>query len=84
VGTYDPLRDHLSQQSGAVLTFSFDELDAIVPLPISARRHEAWWANEDVRTTAHVQCKAWQAAGYDAEVNLGARTVTFRRKRGHT
>lgn len=67
---YDPLRDHLLGQSATLLTLSLEEIGHIVPLPTSATRYEWWWANEDVGTTTHVQCKSWQSAGYDAEPNL--------------
>ena len=73
---YDPLRDLLMRQSGRV-TLPLAEIESVVQLPSSAKQHEWWWANEDVQTTAHVQCKAWQEAGYNAEPNLRGGTVTF-------
>jgi hypothetical protein len=76
---YNPLRDHL-MGAGDVVIMNFDELDNLVLLPQSARKYKAWWTNEDVETTAHVQCKAWQAAGYEAEPHLKAQRVVFRRK----
>lgn len=82
MSTYDPLRDYLRAQSAASLTLTLSELDAIVKLPASAKRYPFWWSNEDVKKTVHVQCKAWQEAGYKAQPNLRGRTVTFRRKPG--
>ena len=76
---YDPLRDYLRGQSAASLTLSFAQIEALVPLPAAAKRYAFWWSNEDVRTTVHVQCRAWQTASYLAEPNLRAKRVTFRR-----
>ena len=77
---FDPLRDYLQTQSAESLTLTFTQLDAIVQLPASAKRYDFWWSNEDVKTTVHVQCKAWQDAGYKAEPNLRGKRVTFRRQ----
>ena len=79
---YEPLRDFLREQSADSLTLTFTQLDALVRLPASAKRYEFWWSNEDVKTTVHVQCKAWQDVGYEAEPNLRGKRVTFRRKAG--
>jgi hypothetical protein len=76
---YDPLRGYLETQSAESLTLTFTQLDAIVQLPASAKRYHFWWSNEDAKTTLHVQCKAWQDAGYQAEPNLRGKRVTFRR-----
>lgn len=77
---YDALRVFLSKQSAAVFTMTFDEVDKIVPLPRAARSNTPWWANENIETTLHVQCRAWQSAGYEANANMRRGTVTFRRK----
>ena len=74
---YDPLRLFLQKQSATSLTLKFDEIDQIVPLPRSAKKYEWWWANEDPDTTSHVQCVAWQKAGYSALPNIHAASVTF-------
>jgi uncharacterized protein (DUF2342 family) len=79
---YEPLREFLREQSADSLTLTFTQLDALVRLPASAKRYDFWWSNEDVKTTVHVQCKAWQDAGYEAEPNLRGKRVTFRRKAG--
>jgi hypothetical protein len=78
--TYDALRDHLLRQPDDVVSMSFSEIDQIARLPPSAYKYSAWWANEDAEETRHVQCRAWQAAGYDAKPDIFARKVTFRRK----
>lgn len=77
---YDALREHLEAQSSDVVTLTFAQLDAIVKLPAPAKRYAFWWSNEDVKTTVHMQSKAWQDAGYLAEPNLRGKRVTFRRK----
>jgi hypothetical protein len=84
MGKFDPLETHLRQAGGAAIMMSLDDIQNLVSLPKSAREYDAWWSNEDVRTTTHVQCKAWQNAGYEAEPNFRAGTVTFRRKRGRS
>jgi hypothetical protein len=82
VGKYNPLESHLRRDGRALIKLRLGVIGAIVELPDSARNYSEWWNNEDVRTTRHVQCKAWQAAGYEAQPDLGSDTVTFRRKRG--
>ena len=77
---YDALRDFLDRQSAECVTLSFAELDAVVRLPASAKRYDFWWSNDDVKTTMHAQCRAWQDAGYTAEPNVRGKRVTFRRK----
>ena len=81
MGKYDPLHDHLAGQRGQQIRLSFQEIEQIIgePLPQSAYQHAWWWANEDPRTTAHVQCRAWREAGYDAELQLTRRAVTLTR-----
>ncbi len=79
---YDPLREYLRTQTGNAVTLTFGDLDAMIKLPASAKRYEFWWSNdEDVRTTVHAQCRAWQDAGFEAEPNLRGKRVTFRRTR---
>ncbi|WP_312795563.1 hypothetical protein [Tianweitania sp.] len=68
------------RQSADRVVMTFDELaDLVASMPSSARIYAAWWNNEDVDTTNHVQCKAWQAAGYLADADLKHGVVTFRR-----
>lgn len=47
-------------------------------LPKSAQRAQ-WWANEASDATAHVQCRAWREAGYDAFPAVDRETVRFQR-----
>jgi hypothetical protein len=56
---YDLLRDHLMRQSAHAVTMGMDEISRMVPVPASALRYKAWWANKDVDRTTHSQCKSW-------------------------
>ena len=80
---YDPLRSYLQSCRLESVQLAFAEIESILgrSLPPTARRYVEWWANEDQEKTAHVQCRAWQIAGYNAEVNLAAETVAFRQKK---
>ena len=65
-----------------VLRMSFERVAALVgALPQSALQSPAWWANERNEGSAHVQCKAWLDAGYQARPNVKAQTVTFEREK---
>lgn len=65
---YEPLRNHLKSQAGAVVTLSFTELSNILgfELPESAYKHRAFWGNQD-HTKNRPWARAWQAAGYAVE-----------------
>jgi hypothetical protein len=59
---------------------SLAEIEQIIgqPLPPSARRHRAWWANE--RSGSHVHARSWleaTPARRTANVDLNAGTVEF-------
>ena len=77
--SYAPLGAHLAQQSDTeTLTLTFQDLEAILqrPLPRSAYKHRAWWANTDT----HTQALVWLTAGWKVdEADLEALTVTFTR-----
>lgn len=73
---YDPLAHHLQHSLGAV-AFQFSDVEEIVgfSLPVSARRHAAWWSNSG---GTHVQSIAWLSVGYRTQdVDIGQQTVTF-------
>lgn len=78
-GRYAPLAAYLSEQAQPEFSLSFDEIEAVigVPLPTSAERPQ-WWANT-VAAHTNVQREAWRAAGYDAFLLAGQRQVRFRR-----
>ena len=77
---YDALERYLSRRGSAEMELSFEELERIIgsALPASAARSQ-WSANETSAETNHVQCRAWQDAGYDAFL-LPHRHVLFTRR----
>jgi hypothetical protein len=79
VSKYDPLRDHLAQQSFREFQLTFREIEDVIgfSLPPSAERPQ-WWSNVQGPST-HVQREAWRQAGYDAFLIAGSRRVKFRR-----
>jgi hypothetical protein len=76
-GKYRPLRDYLGGCAGSTARMTFAELEALVGvLPDSARRHRAWWGNNDATSEA----RAWLDAGWRVEsVNQAAGEVVFTR-----
>ena len=84
-GKYAPLFEHLRELDGEQWATSFEEVETIVgfQLPKSARRHAAWWAND--QRGGHSHARAWQAAGWrTSQVNLQAQTLVFERRGGAT
>ena len=75
---YDPLGAYLSRRGSPEIELAFEEVERIIgsKLPETASRPQ-WWANETNPDTRHVQCRAWQDAGYDAFLLPRAR-VLFR------
>lgn len=75
---YDGLRTYLMGRSEPQVRLSFPEIEQIIgqPLPSSARRHRAWWANE--RSGSHVHAAAWMGAGRrTVNVDIDAGLVDF-------
>ena len=80
VSKYEPLLQHLAGTRAKYLDLSFPEIEVILatPLPPSARRHQAWWANQ--QGEGHVQSNAWMDAGFRTEnLDLTSETVSFRK-----
>jgi hypothetical protein len=80
---YAGLAQYLRQRPPGeeTVTLSFEQVEGIIdaPLPVSARQHRAWWANDQV---AHVQSRQWLAAGWRvAQVSLDEGPVVFARIR---
>lgn len=78
---YDSLYNYL-RKCDSLVTLSFNEIERIIgcELPLSAKKYEWWWTNEDVDTTRHVHCKSWQNAGYkQVYVDFNKGYVTFER-----
>jgi hypothetical protein len=77
---YERLYTWLNGNPNQRVYATFHELEAVlgVYLPGSARKRRHWWANEQVATTMHVQCRAWLQAGFNVEeVDLENEIVTF-------
>ena len=80
-GRYAALADWLQSQSGSIdnTQLTFEEIEKIIDkeLPISARNHRAWWANDSV---SHSQSQQWLEAGWRRTyLNMSEERVTFAR-----
>lgn len=62
---YTPLADYLRAHKGKTCSLTLVEIEEIIggPLPASARKHPAWWGNDNT----HTQAKAWLRAGFGAQ-----------------
>jgi hypothetical protein len=81
-GSYAPLAEHLGSLESSYAELSFAEIERILgrPLPASARRHRAWWANESKGTHSHAA--AWTSMSWLVDgVDFNRGTVHFRRGR---
>lgn len=61
------------------VTLSFEQVETIIggELPSSARRHNAWWANDSV---GHSWSREWLEAGWrKAQISMSEERVTFAR-----
>lgn len=75
---YDPLKAYLDGRNDPVIHLTFEEIEGILgaPLPPSAYRYPAWWANE--QSGSHVHARAWLGARRrTTNVNLNGDTVEF-------
>lgn len=64
--------------SNATVKTTFGDVERVLgrPLPASARKHRAWWANEAVGTHSHA--RSWlDARRKTRNVDLNAATVEF-------
>lgn len=77
---YTPLERHLRRCKLPSTYLTFADIERIIGamLPNSAQRAE-WWGNEQSPATRHVQCLAWRAAGFRAELIPGEERVRFTR-----
>lgn len=74
---YVPLNEHLYSMAAESVLLTFSQIEEILgtPLPQSARKHAAWWANNP---TGHSHCRAWFDAGWrSSNVDLVSETVEF-------
>lgn len=80
---YEPLHTlltKLAKEEGTFIRVTFDFIEGVIesPLPPSAFKYKAWWANNPRKKA---QVKAWDDAGfYACELSLPNRIVTFRKK----
>ena len=82
-GKYTPLYRYLITRTSFCWRASFGEIETVLgfDLPASARRHPAWWANQD--GGGHSHARAWREAGWKTrEVDLKAETLVFERMGG--
>ncbi len=79
---YQPLTAYLAGQSGAAVTLTFAEIEAIIgaPLPPGAYRRAFWTRRRD-RWAMSPQAQAWLMAGWRVGT-VGLREVTFVRIEG--
>jgi CBS domain-containing protein len=79
-GRYVPLASWLQDQpvDKDKQRVTFGQIEQIIgdQLPLSARQHRSWWANDSER---HVQSQQWLDAGWRAYVNMSKEEVTFAR-----
>ncbi len=74
---YHPLQVYLSRQTHQEAAMAFREIERVLgfTLPPSARRHQAWWANN---VGTHVNARAWRDAGWKtSRVDLTSERVVF-------
>ncbi|MDK2799182.1 MAG: hypothetical protein PWQ70_801 [Clostridiales bacterium] len=82
VGKYYLLEKYLDRQSAPEITLTFPEIERIIgePLPASAYKYPAWWANG-----GHIQADAWLNAGWKVgELKLGESVVFVKDKQINT
>ncbi len=75
---YDPLCHYLLNASIDEMRLSFSDIEKILgtPLPLSARKHQSWWANNAGHGHEHVG--AWLDAGWRTRhLDLSAGAVAF-------
>ncbi|MBC7158566.1 MAG: type II toxin-antitoxin system VapB family antitoxin [Porphyrobacter sp.] len=83
MGAYQPLTDYLLRLHADEWRASFADVERVLgrPLPDSASKYPAWWANQS--GPGHSQTRGWQDAGFETrEVDLRGGRVRFIRRRG--
>jgi hypothetical protein len=78
--SYAPLAVYLSQQAEDAIKLSFVRIETILgrKLPPTARKHSAWWSNNEAGYN-QPQC-SWLDVGWEtSQVNVMAGSVVFRR-----
>lgn len=75
---YDPLYEYLKSRTQEYWRPSMTEIEKVLgfPLPASAKRYPAWWANQ---RGAAVQANSWLDAGWETSDVVPGGKVTFKR-----
>lgn len=84
MSSYQPLADFLARKKDDRWDASFDDVERALgrPLPQSAYRHNAWWANQT--GPGHSQTRGWRSVGWrTAKLDLERRRVRFEREDAH-
>ena len=79
---YEPLAQFLAAKKVDVWEASFEEIEARLgaPLPESAYKYPAWWANQS--GPGHSQTRGWRSVGWrTCGLDLEGRRVRFERDR---
>lgn len=77
---YEPLAQFLAAKKTNSWEASFDEIEKRLgaPLPKSAYKYPAWWANQN--GPGHSQTRGWRSVGWrTCDVDLDRRRVRFER-----
>lgn len=78
---YQPLADFLAGKKALEWEASFAEIEAQLgfPLPESAHKYPAWWANQS--SAGHSQTRGWRSVGWKtAGLDLERKRVRFERE----
>lgn len=79
---YNALQAHLERRRGRPEMLTFEDIESIIgkPLPQSAVKHRAFWANDNEGYHSHA--RSWMGAGYRvAYVDRDEKVVRFERTR---
>lgn len=77
---YEPLAQFLDSRTNSLWQAKFSDVEQVLgfPLPPSAYRYPAWWANQHGK--GHSQTAGWKAVGWQTRaLDLDNRKVTFER-----
>ena len=77
MGKYSKLSVYLQNSTNEIVKLTFGEVEEILgsTLPLSAREHQAWWANSGYSHTHAID--GWLNIGWKARVNFNDQVVTF-------
>lgn len=81
MSSYKPLAEFLARQPEDQWDASFEDVERALgrPLPQSAYRYNAWWANQT--GPGHSQTQGWRSVGWrTAKLDLERRRVRFERE----